>query len=93
MTGIEKLKSETNGTDGVTESPESHIVYLDETVFHVQGGGQPFDLGKITSLTNDAAFEVTGVRPAEADKVNHFGHFTTEKQFTSNDKVKFGNRR
>ena len=88
MTGVEKLKSETNGTDGVTESSESHVVYLDETIFHVQGGGQPFDLGKITSLTNDAAFEVTGVRPAEADKVNHFGHFTSEMQFASNDKVK-----
>jgi Ser-tRNA(Ala) deacylase AlaX len=48
------------------------IVYLDQTVFYPQGGGQPYDKGTITSP--DATFVVEEVRFAEG-KVLHIGHF------------------
>ena len=54
----------------------SHILYLDETIFHVQGGGQPFDLGTISISTDSKAtaanFNVTAVRQAEQG-VQHIG--------------------
>jgi Ser-tRNA(Ala) deacylase AlaX len=52
--------------DGMT------IVYLDQTVFYPQGGGQPFDNGTIKS--QDSTFTVTEVRYAEG-RVQHIGSF------------------
>lgn len=48
------------------------IVYLDQTVFYPQGGGQPYDTGTITS--GDVNFTVNEVRYAEGE-VQHTGQF------------------
>lgn len=46
------------------------IIYLDQTVFYPQGGGQPYDTGTIT--TPDASLTVEEVR-YDAGKVQHIG--------------------
>lgn len=55
-------------------TPEDHALVTDETIFYVQGGGQPSDTGTIA--TDTATFEVNSVRhPAEGHGVLHFGRF------------------
>jgi Ser-tRNA(Ala) deacylase AlaX len=69
----------------------SHAILLDETIFHVRGGGQNFDLGSI-SLTSDpsAVFDVKAVRQAEQERVPHFGRFvsTDSRPLQEGDRVK-----
>ncbi|MEK7471873.1 MAG: alanine--tRNA ligase-related protein [Patescibacteria group bacterium] len=48
------------------------VVYLDQTVFYPQGGGQPYDTGTISS--GDIKFVVEEVRYAEGE-VLHIGRF------------------
>lgn len=48
------------------------VVYLDQTVFYPQGGGQPYDTGTITAGTTK--FIVEEVRFADGI-VHHIGHF------------------
>ena len=54
------------------ESDRTTII-LDQTIFYPQGGGQPFDLGKI--VLENAEFNVTAVRLDENGIVHHFGEF------------------
>ena len=62
-------------------SDVEHAIIVDSTIFHVQGGGQPSDTGKMTSFdtaaTNaDSTFEVKSVRqPAQGGQILHFGRF------------------
>lgn len=86
--GLQELTPDTHANGVTANKPDSHIVYLDETIFHVQGGGQPADVGHITS--EGVSFEVTGVRAADEGKVHHFGHFDNENQFVTGDNVKLG---
>lgn len=69
--------SATEGTATVQEVLEVEgktIVFLDQTVFYAQGGGQPYDKGSITS---DAAhFAVEEVRYLDG-LIKHGGHFTS----------------
>ncbi len=58
--------------DGVTRQDDKVIVYLDQTVFYPQGGGQPYDTGVITG--DDTKFIVEEVRFADG-QVLHIGHF------------------
>lgn len=69
------------------DEQDSHAVFLDETIFHVQGGGQPFDLGTINSAT--ANFIVSSVRQAEKDSVRHTGRFVggEAQTFSSGDQI------
>ena len=71
-------------------SPEDHALITDETIFYVQGGGQPSDTGSITTET--ATFEVNSVRhPAEGHQVLHFGRFANSSAkdgFEAGKKVK-----
>lgn len=75
-------------------SDEDHALITDETIFYVQGGGQPSDVGVIESSTNDeskASFEITSVRhPAEGGQILHFGRFTpsTVQSFTVGQEIK-----
>ncbi|CAG8971813.1 hypothetical protein HYALB_00001923 [Hymenoscyphus albidus] len=56
-------------------SDDDHPLVTDTTIFHVQGGGQPSDVGVISSDT--ITFEVTSVRHAAAGgQVLHFGRFS-----------------
>lgn len=61
-------------------SDRNHAIYLDETVFHVRGGGQDFDLGQISSAAgegNSVTFDVHSVRYADDDRIPHVGKFTS----------------
>ncbi|MFZ1522487.1 MAG: alanine--tRNA ligase-related protein, partial [Candidatus Saccharimonadales bacterium] len=49
-----------------------NIIYLDQTVFYPQGGGQPYDMGLIE--TDDTKFIVEEVRYADGE-VLHIGHY------------------
>jgi Ser-tRNA(Ala) deacylase AlaX len=75
---IERLAStDQNAND---EEHGSHAIFLDETIFHVRGGGQPFDLGYISvdSEPNPVKFEVKSVRPGEDERIPHVGSFLSQ---------------
>lgn len=57
-------------------SEEDHVVVTEKTIFHPQGGGQPSDIGMITSPSG-ASFTVTSVRmdALQDGQVLHFGRF------------------
>lgn len=66
----------------VKDAPEiEHAVIMDSTIFHVQGGGQPSDIGTMTSsnaaaANADSIFEVKSVRQsAQGRQILHFGRF------------------
>jgi Ser-tRNA(Ala) deacylase AlaX len=60
-------------------TPEDHALMTEETIFYVQGGGQPTDTGFIES--SNARFEVNSVRhPAEGGAILHFGRFNPSDQ-------------
>ena len=59
-------------------SDEDYALVTDETIFYVQGGGQPSDSGIIAPSEPNAStvFEVSSVRhPAVGGAVLHFGQF------------------
>lgn len=61
-------------------SEEDYALITDETIFYVQGGGQPSDTGTIHSASPEsdakAIFEVNSVRhPAVGGGILHFGRF------------------
>ncbi len=58
--------------ESVEEKEGRAIVYLDQTVFYPQGGGQPYDTGTIT--TQDTKFVVEEVRFVDG-QVLHIGYF------------------
>lgn len=55
------------------------VLELGETIFYVQGGGQPCDTGAMSSDKDgqEKTFEVESVRNGAGGRVLHFGHFTT----------------
>ena len=55
------------------EAGKGWSVALDATCFHPQGGGQPADVGTITSIDGGAPFEVTMVRKGAGGVVLHEG--------------------
>lgn len=60
------------------------IVFLDQTLFYAQGGGQPYDKGSITSAS--ATFEVEEVRYMDGGAIKHSGHFSSGR-FTEGETV------
>lgn len=67
----------------VMEIEGKTIVFLDQTLFYAQGGGQPYDKGSITS--DSATFEVDEVRYLDG-LIKHIGHFTAGR-FAEGDTV------
>ena len=65
-------------------------ILLESSVHIFQGGGQPSDVGAITSISGDSVFEVTKVvnDKENPDVFLHFGSFTGgSSAFKENDKV------
>ncbi|KAG0647610.1 Alanyl-tRNA synthetase [Hyphodiscus hymeniophilus] len=61
-------------------SEEDYALITDETIFYVQGGGQPSDIGTIEPASSETesapVFEVSSVRhPATGGAILHFGRF------------------
>lgn len=55
---------------------QTQVLECAETIFYVQGGGQPFDTGYITtSGEKGQRFNVEAVRYGGEGRVLHFGHF------------------
>ncbi|KAI5864864.1 ThrRS/AlaRS common domain-containing protein [Durotheca rogersii] len=56
---------------------DNHVVVTDKTIFHPQGGGQPSDVGVMTSA-DGASFDVAMVRMSAVNdgEVLHYGRFT-----------------
>lgn len=67
----------------VVELEGKTIVFLDQTLFYAQGGGQPYDKGTIAN--DSATFEVEEVRYMDG-LIKHIGHFTCGG-FASGDAV------
>ncbi|KAL5357704.1 putative alanyl-tRNA synthetase [Aspergillus floccosus] len=55
---------------------DDHVVVTEQTIFHPQGGGQPSDVGTLTSATS-TVFTVTSVRmdAVHDGRVLHLGRF------------------
>lgn len=68
--------------EGVEEKDGKTVVYLDQTVFYPQGGGQPYDTGTIS--TPDTTFTVEEVRFVEG-RVLHIGRFEGHPFMQSED--------
>lgn len=70
--------------EAIEQKDDKTIVYLDQTVFYPQGGGQPYDTGTISA--DDTKFAVNEVRFLEG-RVLHIGHFDSQ-QFVVGENVK-----
>ena len=58
---------------------DTRVVETSETIFYVQGGGQPFDTGYMSARSNatkENRFTVEAVRYGKEGRVLHFGRFT-----------------
>lgn len=91
ITAIEPI-SLPDGEKATDTNPDSHVIYLDETIFHVQGGGQPYDLGTISTSSDStpSTFNITSVRHGTNSQVQHTGHFhpaEASNSFLPNTKV------
>jgi Ser-tRNA(Ala) deacylase AlaX len=68
-----------------SSTENKRVVLLSETIFHPQGGGQPFDKGVIIGKT--IKFLVSEVRQ-KGDEVQHIGTFETpEDNFVEGEEV------
>eukprot|EP00475_Leptophrys_vorax_P040260 TRINITY_DN7437_c0_g1_i1.p1 TRINITY_DN7437_c0_g1~~TRINITY_DN7437_c0_g1_i1.p1 ORF type:complete len:282 (-),score=81.17 TRINITY_DN7437_c0_g1_i1:93-938(-) len=75
--------------EGKRDAPTELAVILDATIFHPQGGGQPSDVGEITSTGESAArFQVNKVEKRDDGCVLHVGSFVSEEcKFAEGDIV------
>lgn len=64
-------------------SDDDHVVVTDKTIFHPQGGGQPSDVGSMTSASG-LVFDVQAVRmdAVQDGQVLHFGRFSASSSTT-----------
>ena len=74
-----------------TPSEQTYVLEFSHTIFYVQGGGQPFDTGYV-STTGDAGkekhFAAEAVRYGPGGKILHFGRFEADMQpFLQGDMV------
>ncbi|RMZ67074.1 alanyl-trna synthetase [Pyrenophora seminiperda CCB06] len=76
----------TQAQDGIAPAgeslPEPHVLSVSETIFHAQGGGQPSDLGTMTTTDDDnddtkgaTVFTVHQVRSLPTGAILHMGLF------------------
>lgn len=69
-------------------SDEHHVVVTEKTIFHPQGGGQPSDVGSMSSAAG-LVFDVQAVRmdALQDGQVLHFGRFTSSPPFQPGESV------
>lgn len=62
-----------------TANDKTEVIELGETIFYVQGGGQPFDTGSISASKDgqEVTFNVEAVRYGAGGRVLHFGSFAS----------------
>ncbi|KAG8630417.1 hypothetical protein KVT40_002036 [Elsinoe batatas] len=79
--------SEANQALFKSSSEHDFVVVAKETIFHPQGGGQPSDVGTITS--SSSTFTVTAARTdAEGlGHVLHLGQFSSDTRFKAGEQV------
>ena len=75
-----------------TGSVQTYAIEFSDTIFYVQGGGQPCDVGYISANTDadkSQMFNVEAVRYQDGigGRVLHFGHFVDDAQFQKGDMV------
>ena len=74
-----------------TGSEQTHVLEFEDTIFCVQGGGQPFDTGIVTTsheAGKEETFNVEAVRYGVGGRVLHFGRFAgNAKAFGQADMV------
>lgn len=72
-----------------TGNDQTQVVELGETIFYVQGGGQPFDTGSISSSKHgqEQTFNVEAVRYGAGGRVLHFGQFSSSSTFAEGETV------
>lgn len=73
-----------------TATDDHHVVETDETIFYVQGGGQPTDTGTMSlkSEQSGATFDVVAARATADERILHFGSFKdSSKTFSEGDTV------
>src|SRR3712207_5152390 len=75
MEDMQQLSCEAR-VERIDQTAGDNVVYLNQTVFYPQGGGQPYDTGTITTF--DKTFVVEQVRFADGE-VLHIGHFEGDK--------------
>lgn len=66
-----------------------YVVVTKATIFHPQGGGQPFDTGIIKAADSSLTFTVTAVRSSVAapGEVLHLGQFDQPSTYFKNDEA------
>ena len=59
---------------------QTYVLEFSETIFYVQGGGQPFDTGYVSTTTGEKEkrFNVEAVRYGLEGRVLHFGNFADD---------------
>jgi Ser-tRNA(Ala) deacylase AlaX len=70
--------------DIITTPEDNKIVILNETIFHPQGGGQPYDVGIITNNDSSVIFKVEKVLK-NGEQVHHLGKFDPPGSTFQND--------
>jgi Ser-tRNA(Ala) deacylase AlaX len=64
------------------------VIILDQTVMHPQGGGQPTDIGIISSCDGKIQFKVNHVqKPRDASYIEHVGDYATNEVFSIGQEV------
>jgi len=69
--------------------PDTFVLETTDTIFYAQGGGQPFDVGYVSSSVageKEARFEVEAVRYGAEGRILHFGRFH-EGSFSAGEMV------
>ncbi|KAK9424395.1 putative Threonyl/alanyl tRNA synthetase [Seiridium unicorne] len=91
VTAVKSLASleEANRALFKQASDDDHVIITESTIFHPQGGGQPSDVGSMTS-SSGVKFDVQTVRMSAvaSGEVLHFGRFASATSvFQAGDKV------
>ncbi len=75
---------ECDATVTTVRGDNGEFVVLDKTILYAQGGGQPFDTGKLVRKSDNAEFKVVSVKKKDGE-INH--HVEGDAQLAVGDEV------